>query len=303
MTQTIIFVSDLHCNSTVAICPPEVNLDNGDIHVASNAQMWLWDKWQNLVERVGNIENDKILIVNGDPVEGDTKRRSFQLISQNPTDMIEIAKETLNPLVDECDSVYFTRGTPAHGGNSGFLEEMLAAFFTDKIVREPDTRKLSHWKIKLVMDEVRFDIAHHGRMGQLPWTQHGYTLRLAAQLMYTYQKEREPLPHIAVRSHQHRWSDSFDNEPVRVIYTPAWQLATEFILRISESSIAAIGALLVHVDGDKYEIEKIKYKPESRQWIIHNNNMNTETPQLQKEKSSESLKKDSLISKIFQKAR
>jgi hypothetical protein len=40
-------VSDLHLNSTVALCPPEgVTLDDGGTSEPSRLQRWLWDCWE-----------------------------------------------------------------------------------------------------------------------------------------------------------------------------------------------------------------------------------------------------------------
>ena len=38
--------SDLHAGSTVAICPPRVQLDDGGEYHASKAQRWLWERWK-----------------------------------------------------------------------------------------------------------------------------------------------------------------------------------------------------------------------------------------------------------------
>ena len=37
--------SDLHAGSTVALCPPKVQLDDGGKYEASKAQLWLWECW------------------------------------------------------------------------------------------------------------------------------------------------------------------------------------------------------------------------------------------------------------------
>jgi len=42
-TVIVAVVADTHPNSTVGLCPPEVELDDGGTYHASKAQRWLWE--------------------------------------------------------------------------------------------------------------------------------------------------------------------------------------------------------------------------------------------------------------------
>jgi hypothetical protein len=118
----------MHTNSTVGICPPVINLDDGGTYRSSPVQRWLWECWLDQVERVKRIDaSRKVLILNGDLGELDTKRRSTQLISANKAVIQAMVTDTLAPLVDVVDDVIVIRGTMAHTGKGGWLEESIAA--------------------------------------------------------------------------------------------------------------------------------------------------------------------------------
>ena len=114
----LICVSDLHINSTVALSPPVVNLDDGGTYHASRGQRWLWECWLDFTERVTGLPGRKVLLINGDMGELDTKRRSNQLITVNKANIQRLVLDTLEPLVTAVDSLIVIRGTMAHTGKA-----------------------------------------------------------------------------------------------------------------------------------------------------------------------------------------
>ena len=47
-TQPIVVViSDLHCGSKVAICPPEITISDQTTFVANKLQLFIWQHWLN----------------------------------------------------------------------------------------------------------------------------------------------------------------------------------------------------------------------------------------------------------------
>jgi 3',5'-cyclic AMP phosphodiesterase CpdA len=261
--KKIIVISDLHINSTVALCKPSVQLDDGQEVKISKAQRWFWDNWLDLMERVDAYKPD-VLIINGDTLEGDTKKRSYQLITRNPATIVGIGSETLEPLVSKVPAVYFIRGTGAHGGKSGFLEEDLARDFDNSVkVRN----NFSHWSLNVIADGVRISAAHHATMGGLPWTKANAANALAARIQFQYSQDGERAPDIVLRGHVHRWGDSYDAYRTRAIVTPCWSLATEHIHKIAPDTLPECGAVFITCDAGKYEVEKIKYEPKGRVWV------------------------------------
>ena len=243
-------VADTHIGSTVALCPPVVNLDDGGTYRASRFQHWLWECWKDYwgqVKKAKSTDNRLIVVVNGDAVELDAKRRSTQLITTNRANVLSMAVDTLAPMYDATpDEVIFVRGTAAHTGKSGSGEESLAA---DLGAKKSPYGTYTWWEVLAKIGGVQFDISHHGRMGRLPWSEKNSLHRLAREVQLAYLDRGQRPPDVVVRSHNHRWGDTYDNEPVRVISTPAWQLKTEFGYRIGSTRPADIGGLLFVLDG------------------------------------------------------
>jgi hypothetical protein len=261
---------DPHCNSTVGLLAPGCYTDDENEIKLSRTQKWLWDCWLDYVDRVKEVKKREqvIGICNGDAVEGDIKNRSYQIHTKNQASIIEMADRTFSPLVDVLDLIYFIRGTgSAHTGTSGNLEELLARNYDNAVPANKKAGVLSHWSLLTQVEGIKFDIAHHTTMGNLPWTQRNYANAQAAKILFDAAEFSQAIPNIVIRSHVHRWADSYDAfERPRAIILPAWTTATEYIHRQKPNAIAEIGSLIVYVDGDKYEVEKIKYKPEGRKW-------------------------------------
>jgi hypothetical protein len=262
-------VSDLHAGSTVALCPPEIALDDGGKYVASKAQQWLWGHWLAYWHAVDTVRNhvgaDLYVIVNGDITDGD-HHGTTQILSGNPTAQAAVVNAQLRvPLDLRPDRLWFIRGTEAHVGKSAAFEERVALGLKKDgrpVVPCEDTGTASHWQARIDVHGVRFDFAHHGRVGQRPWTKTNVTMNMAAEIFYEHARHGIPHPHIAVRSHMHQFVDTGHSHPVRAIQTPAWQLPTAFIHRIAPGALADIGGLIAVVDaGDADPVSRVSVRP------------------------------------------
>lgn len=269
MTQTktvLVAVSDMHINSTVALCPPVVNLDDGGTYHANRTQRWLWQCWQDFWryadETYPAAEFRRIAIVNGDLGELDTKRRSIQVITVNKATIQNICIDTLRPLTDWAQAVYIVRGTAAHTGKSAWLEEAIAGDL-DNTVRETPDGAASWWHIRSVCEGVRLDIAHHASMGGLPWGKVNAASRLAAKIVWQYViQHKQPAPHLVLRSHNHTAVNS-EVEDTEVWFTPAWTTLTEHGYRSGfENDLAQIGGVFVECEGGRAKVYNRLYKPE-----------------------------------------
>ncbi len=265
MTTTVIVAADLHTNCKVALCPPATELDDGGTYRLSRSQRWLWDCWQDFLQKVEAIKKDKILILNGDIADADIKDRSFQIISRNPATIKKNAVRLIDPLAQLCKVRYITRGTPAHSGQSGYFEELIAEDISAR--QNKETKAWSWYQLLLVIDGVRIDIAHHGPTGGMPWTRHNREQALAARTLFKYAEQKERAPDIVIRSHGHKKGDSWNSYPVRALLTPAWTLATEHSLRVADNDIADIGSYVIYCDNGKYEVQEISYEVGRRIWI------------------------------------
>lgn len=262
MTETtVIVVSDTHINSTVALCPPAVELDDGGTYHPSPAQRWLWRNWLDFWSRAAQQPGRKIVVINGDLGELDTKRRSVQLISANKATIIKTVHAAIEPALAVASQVLVIRGTPAHIGKGAWLEEEIANDL-DNTIKNGTTA--SHYHARIKVDDVRLDISHHAGMGSLPWGRHNAANSLASRVLWNYKVDmnRKP-PHLVIRSHNHRAAVGYamgGGDEIEVRYTPAWSLATEFTYRAGyENTLADVGGLFIRIANGSYEIEPVIY--------------------------------------------
>ena len=258
----IVVICDAHIGSAVALCKPCVTLDDGGEYHASKGQRWIWDCWLDFLDRCAKLDHP-LVIFNGDMIEQDAKRRSYQVITRNPATIQRLAADILDPLVKMAGGLYVLRGTAAHGGKSGNAEENLAADF--EAVQDRN-KAHSRYHLPLKMGGLRLDIAHAGTMGGSPTAKPMAANRLAWQTMLEYQIAREQPPDLIIRGHQHRWADSYDAYPTRAIYCAGWTLATEHIESRAPGKLADIGGLIIRIDGTDIQCDKVKYEPR-RVWV------------------------------------
>ena len=263
--STVAVISDIHANSTLGLCPPTVNLDDGGTYRANKPQQWLWQqylKYTNEVAKTHKANKGKLyLVLNGDIVDGD-HHNSSQIISRNMATQAKIALAALKPLLDlQPDYIFVVRGTPAHVGEAGMWEEWLA----NDLGAEPcPTTKSASWNhLKLDVNGVQFDVAHHGKLGNEEWTRHNSANKLAYKIVAGYIKSGQKPPHLAFRGHKHFPSDTGNNYDTRLIHTPAWQFPTSFVYKISgaiEGQIVTGGAIVTCNSGN-YNLQLLKYTP------------------------------------------
>lgn len=107
--------SDIHSNSTVAVCPPRVALDDGGEYVASKAQRWLCRQWLlfwgEVFERRAELACPVHVILNGELAD-DNYHPTTQLITRNPADQMKLALQVLEPVtarLSDGDRLFITR--------------------------------------------------------------------------------------------------------------------------------------------------------------------------------------------------
>ncbi len=260
-------VSDLHCGSTVGLCSPDpVELDDGGTWSPSPAQRWLHKNWLEFIERVRKAKRDSGLTVlfNGDLTDGD-HHGTPQIITRDPNVQLYVLKKVVQPLVDLMDRAIVVRGTEAHVGKGASMEESFARWLHKEGVEIPKdvtSRMYSHWHFHGTILGKLVDAAHHGRMGQRPWTKSGVVGNLAAQIVMEYANRREDPPVLAFRSHYHTHHDTHDNFVTRLIQTPAWQLHTAFAHKVVPEVLSDIGGLIVVFEtGKDPVVESVIFKP------------------------------------------
>jgi hypothetical protein len=265
MTTILAIVGDLHVNSTVGLVTPTINLDDGGTISSSKDQKFLWKRWLvfwDEIRKVGKSNKAEVWTVfNGDMVDVNGKHQTSQLISLNDTDVFSMTLDTIQPALDISERVFVIRGTAAHVRSSASMEEKIAI----DIGAEKCGDNYSWWELLLECEHVQFDIRHHGPLGRMDHTRGNALNRRATEMMRKYANRR--CPEVAIQSHNHRFSTSSDEFPVKVYALPAWQLITEFVNRIGNIMPADIGGMYFICDKGAHVPVVKRYKPEAvRPW-------------------------------------
>ncbi len=267
-TRPVVLVvsNDQHANSTVAVCPPKITMDDGQTIHASKAQLWLWEKWNELYAVADQMRRELHAEYwqgfNGDLTEG-FHHGSTQVMSPNSQTQSLIVRELLGvPLAQKPNRLLFVRGTPAHVGKQAASEEGVAhRMRTDglPIIGDPEMGTASWWHYRGEVRGVRLDITHHGRTGQREHTRQSAAVLHAHDILLSHVKNNELPPHLCLRAHYHRFNDSHDACPVRVVTGGAFQLKTEYVHKVAADSMADIGGLIVTLDAGEYEVKKVHF--------------------------------------------
>ena len=263
----VVWCSDLHINSTVALCVPDFELDDGNKHKNSKLQDALWEAWVDAWKQVKQKARGRevVGIIGGEIADLGAKHPSLQFITRNRTDVESMAQETLIPMLDVVSKLVVLRGTEAHVDQSAQIDESIAkqiAKSSDwhnkvKVIR--DGSRYSHYYMRRYIGGRLFDLAHHVGMGSVQRSERDAANHLAADLIMKYARWRELPPDFALRGHVHRHSDSADNFPTRAIISGAWQMHTSFSSRIgADGSKADIE--LIFIEPDTKNAERINYE-------------------------------------------
>ena len=264
--KVVAVVNDVHAGGSTAVCPPVVQLDDGGAYQASKVQLWLWQNWHDYWARVAKVRGDDELYVvfNGDLFDGD-HHGTAQILSRHPEAQSAVLRACMDaPLALEPDKIFVVRGTEAHNGKSNSGEEALARRWRDDglpVVGDPETGTASWWHLRMEVAGTRFDITHHGRTGMRAHTEGSAANLYAHDILLHHVKDGDPPPHLAIRAHYHRFNDSGDACPVRVITNGCWQIGTAYVKKVAADSLSHIGGLIVELEeGVEPKVSKIRYK-------------------------------------------
>ncbi len=271
MTKLVTVISDTHINSTIGLCNNPIVLADGGSYSPSFGQKWLAEQWKDFWQESSTfLDNEsvteKILILNGDIVDLNTHSQ-HQLITPNESTIVKIAYDMLSPICEKYDTVYFIKGTEAHVKQSGELEELLGVMLHTKT--NETTGEHTHWRLNLNVDDVLFNIEHHGKVGTKDWTKLTPLMNLGVEHMLDAARFGYQAPDLVIRSHMHTFGDTTDNLPTRVIQNSAWQLATAFSRRIGIIRPADIGGLNIICNKGEYDVNVFKRNPSHAGYIKH----------------------------------
>lgn len=254
--NNIIVVSDTHCGCQLALMPPEIMLDNGNIVKQSYLQKKMWAMWNHFWDDwvVKVTKGEPYYIVhNGDAIDG-VHHNSVTQITHNITDQIAIAREVLLPRIQHknCAGYYHIRGTEAHVGKSAQSEEGLARSLG---AIADDKGNAARWELWLNLQGHLIHFTHHvGTTQSASYESTAVWKEMVEAYTESGRWLQEP-PDMVVRSHRHR---QFEIKTATKkgygmsIVTPAWQLKTPFVYKLGmgRSSQPQMGGYLIRV-GDE----------------------------------------------------
>lgn len=260
----IAVVNDTHCLSTVALCPShQIPLPEGGYYSPSDAQKWLWQCWEDYWRRVAETEADEFYIVsNGDCVEGQHHGRTELITLDAPTQMQILRDSWEPPLALKPDALFFVLGTETHVGQGGASEKGFAGWLEAEgfpVQRDPDLGTLASWRWKMEVEGVLLDFLHQGRTGYREWTFPNAVLLLAADIFMGHHRRGERPPDLCFRAHFHRWNDSYDAHPTRVVQNGCWQLGTYYVKQRLPEHPPGFGGSIITLEDGRYEVEKVKF--------------------------------------------
>jgi len=265
-TTLVVVVADLHTNSTIGLCAGRVELDDGGAYTPSKAQRdYLLRNWRRFWREVTALRDEShadrvVVVVDGDWAD-DNRHSKAQLITLNRSVIVREAVRVLEPACEIADELLIVRGTEAHTGQSGELEEAAAEMIG--ATPDPTTGLHSHWYLLVEIAGVRFDIAHHPpTAGYRPWTRAPAAARAGEILRIQYLEEGATVPDVAIRAHVHYYQPGPREPKPEFFYCPPWQLCTAFGHRIGAGGrIEPVGGLTFLCRDGEYQFKPLRYPP------------------------------------------
>ena len=261
MPSAAVLYADLHMNSTMGLCKPGIQRDDGEQYQLNDIQAWLWQVWNRANDKVDKLTEGttRYNIYDGDTVDIDTKGFTDQVISHNPTTALKLGTDVLEPVAKKGTN-FFIRGTEAHTGTGGWAEEELARDLGAE--KDPTSGAFSWWHFRGEFDQVRLDVAHTWMTSGLPWTRGNAAVKLAALTMVQYMEWNEPPPHIVARAHSHDYADSGTTYPTRGLMLPCFQWKNGYSYKKPlQNSRLSIGIVVIICDSGSYTIHDLRYQP------------------------------------------
>jgi len=264
------FVADTHTNSISGLNPPSLHRELGGKHYAGKVGRTLWRHWLEFwrVIEAKRVEHNATVYAFAVGDLGDiNKHSSVQLITSNEIDILDAMAEVAEPMAAVADRVFIIRGTEAHTGGNGKLEELLARDLDNAVRRCEDVA--SWWIVDAKIAGLRVMATHHPPTGSgVPWTLDPAAARAANYIFSRYADAdllREK-PDVCVWAHLHsRGAEGHGQGDTWGIFLPSWQLPTSFAHRIGAAAgPCRVGGLWMLVkDGKVLEWDWLRWRMRS----------------------------------------
>jgi|2_EtaG_2_1085320.scaffolds.fasta_scaffold04515_11 hypothetical protein len=254
--KNLVVVSDTHCGDQLGLCPETVTLTHGGTYTSSIFQDYVrerwnifWDEWVPTVTRGEPYS----ILVNGDAMEGRHHNATHPL-THDLANQQNVAYEMLAPVVAKAKSLYYVSGSPAHSGEAGENEEMLAEMLKAKA---DERGNRSRYELLIKVGNALVHATHHiGISGSMAYETTALTKEFN-EFSSESARWNRPIADILVRSHRHRHSEVSipTSRGYGIIFvTPSWQLRTPFAFRIPGGRVTTpmIGGSLIRQGNEEF---------------------------------------------------
>lgn len=230
----IVFCGDLHVGSSVAVCPPLVDMGEDGNYAARGVQLWLLERWRDFTREVIALAGGKkiILVLLGDLIDGPRQHGIYQTFGTARVQR-DAAVELLRPLANISSAIYGCFGTRCHGGDSGEND--------GTVVKELGGECRYRWRLDI--GGRLWNVAHHARRDSREWTQGNSTLAILRGTALRCDRTGERRPDYIVRGHAHE-ADVLTHNGMTAALCPSWKLTDEYTRKLDPASLPDIGGLI-----------------------------------------------------------
>lgn len=271
----LMVIGDMHTNSTRGLCPPRFERTEGATILASREQeTHLWTPWCKMWYDVGEFRRryrhllERVIVVyNGDGVDRNRHDpEGYEALTPHRQEILDLGEKVMAVARPHVDALVVNRGTPAHSGQAGEMDELLARQLLDHgwpVLPPLYGTSLSHYWPELIFDGVRMQFGHSpgirtGRehlRGQ-PSNRKGFDMTSA------YGRMGRSFPQFIVYSHVH-YPEHSTQHPIHVYYNPAWQLHTAYVHNLGISGKQEpVGAWWFLLSQSYYQADLWSYLPQ-----------------------------------------
>lgn len=262
--KVLVVVSDLHCGSSVGLCPPDFKTKYGNaVGFGDNIhQAWLWDKWQEAFEEVDAIlGNDNFcLCVNGDATEG-IHHRSTEIVATLIEDHCRMAAEALKPYAQAASEIFIVKGTECHTGE---IESYLASLLS---AREGIAK--DKWLFSI--NGCLVDACHHMGVTSRAYLEASAMSIVLGNARLNAVRSGHPAAKVFLRGHRHCGGWFSDGDAMLAV-TGGWQFLTRHGNKVVPDSVPRPSVLVLDWrkkrEGELPEVRHITFAPPAPE-IVH----------------------------------
>jgi len=234
------------------------------------ANRWLWKVWNMFWEEVEQLiekhnPSHVHLSMLGEAGDIDYKMRSNEFWTKDYDVVKDNAIEVLERPMKLVDGAHFFRGTDAHVGSGGTLDELIASEYESAIPTEDG--KFAHLRAEYELGGVLFDVQHKGK-NRSKWGDTNLITALREEIILDRTHNKRPVPDVITRGHFH-WLGATDiNVSPLVVQVPSFQLPYKYIHDIDAvGRTPIVGGVVFIIKNRKVTYEPITYTfPRSKVW-------------------------------------